>query len=68
MGVNLSDIAAMAGIPRAAVVAVALPQGPARRGRAGTCMPGCGTLADRFGVDLVGGDTNAWDGPLVDHA
>ena len=22
-------------------------------------------LADRFGVDLVGGDTNAWDGPLV---
>src|SRR4051794_7756621 len=26
MGVNLSDIAAMAGIPRAAVVAVALPR------------------------------------------
>ena len=22
-------------------------------------------MADRFGVDLVGGDTNAWDGPLV---
>ena len=22
-------------------------------------------LAERFGVDLVGGDTNAWDGPLV---
>jgi thiamine-monophosphate kinase len=22
-------------------------------------------LAGRFGVDLVGGDTNAWDGPLV---
>jgi thiamine-monophosphate kinase len=22
-------------------------------------------MADRFGVDLVGGDTNVWDGPLV---
>ncbi len=22
-------------------------------------------LADRFAIDLVGGDTNAWDGPLV---
>ncbi len=22
-------------------------------------------LVERFGVDLVGGDTNAWDGPLV---
>ena len=22
-------------------------------------------MADRFDVELVGGDTNAWDGPLV---
>ena len=28
-------------------------------------MPGMATLADRFGVDLIGGDTNAWNGPLV---
>ncbi len=28
-------------------------------------MSGMRELADRFGVELVGGDTNAWDGPLV---
>src|SRR5207248_2079045 len=64
MGVNLSDIAAMAGIPRAAVVSVALP----RTGAVGIAQgldTGMRPLAERFGVDLVGGDTNAWDGPLV---
>ncbi|MGP0062477.1 MAG: thiamine-phosphate kinase [Isosphaeraceae bacterium] len=64
MGVNLSDIAAMAGVPRAAVVAVALPRGTAVEVAQGL-HAGIRTLADRFGVDLVGGDTNAWDGPLV---
>ncbi|MGE5756834.1 MAG: thiamine-phosphate kinase, partial [Planctomycetaceae bacterium] len=64
LGVNLSDIAAMAGVPVAAVVAVALP-------RAGTVAiaqglhAGMQRMAERYGVDLVGGDTNAWDGPLV---
>ncbi len=64
MGVNLSDIAAMAGIPRAAVVAVALPRDSAVEVAHGL-HAGMRALADRFGVDLVGGDTNAWDGPLV---
>ncbi len=64
MGVNLSDIAAMAGIPRAAVVAVALPRGIAVEVAKGL-HSGMRALADRFGVELVGGDTNAWDGPLV---
>jgi thiamine-monophosphate kinase len=64
MGVNLSDIAAMAGIPRAAVVAVALPRHSAVEVAHGL-HAGMRALADRFGVDLVGGDTNAWDGPLV---
>jgi thiamine-monophosphate kinase len=64
MAVNLSDIAAMAGIPRAAVVAVALPHAGSTR-IAKQLHAGMRVLAARFGVDLIGGDTNAWDGPLV---
>ncbi len=64
MAVNLSDIAAMAGIPRAAVVAVALPRSNAVDIARGL-HSGMRELADRMSVDLVGGDTNAWDGPLV---
>jgi thiamine-monophosphate kinase len=64
MGVNLSDIAAMAGIPRAAVVAVALPKATAVEVAQGL-HAGMSAMAERFGVDLVGGDTNAWDCRLV---
>jgi thiamine-monophosphate kinase len=64
LGVNLSDIAAMAGVPRAVVVAVALPRGGAIEVAQGIHR-GMMALAERFDVDLVGGDTNAWDGPLV---
>jgi len=64
MGVNLSDIAAMAGVPRAAVVSVALPkENPVEIAQ--VLHAGLKMMADRFKVDLVGGDTNAWDGPLV---
>lgn len=65
LGVNLSDIAAMAGIPRAAVVAVALPRSSATTDVAQGVYLGMRELAELFVVDLVGGDTNAWDGPLV---
>lgn len=64
MGVNLSDIAAMAGLPRAAVVSVALPRANAVLIGQGLSA-GLKRMADRFEVDLIGGDTNAWDGPLV---
>jgi thiamine-monophosphate kinase len=64
LGVNLSDIAAMAGVPHAAVVAVALPRAGAASVAQGL-HAGMRPLAERFNVDLVGGDTNAWDGPLV---
>jgi thiamine-monophosphate kinase len=64
LGVNLSDIAAMAATPIAAFVAVALPRSSAvtvAQGLHAGMLP----LAQQFGVDLAGGDTNAWDGPLV---
>jgi thiamine-monophosphate kinase len=64
LGVNLSDIAAMAGVPRAAVVSVALPRGDGIAIAQGITA-GLRRMADKFDVDLVGGDTNAWDGPLV---
>jgi thiamine-monophosphate kinase len=64
MGVNLSDIAAMAGRPTAAVVAVALPQ-EASRGLAEELYLGLREVSDAYGVAIVGGDTNSWNGGLV---
>ena len=64
LAVNLSDIAAMAGRPIAAFVAVALPRGSAVELAKGL-HAGMAPLAEKFGVTLAGGDTNAWDGPLV---
>jgi thiamine-monophosphate kinase len=64
LGVNLSDIAAMAGRPIAAVVAVALPRSRAS-GIALALHEGMSRLVKEFDVPLVGGDTNTWDGPLV---
>src|SRR5207253_7470006 len=64
MAVNLSDIAAMAGRPVAAVVSVGLPR---RGGRAlaEELYRGLREVADAFDTAIVGGDTNSWDGPLV---
>jgi len=64
MAVNLSDLAAMAARPLAAVVAVALPR---RDGlRLGLeLFEGMLPLAERFSVAIAGGDTNSWDGPLA---
>ena len=64
MAVNLSDIAAMAGKPIAAVVSVGLPR---REGLAlaQDLHAGLRDMADAFQVAIVGGDTNSWNGPLV---
>ncbi len=64
MSVNLSDIAAMAGLPVAAVVSVGLPR---RGGRhlGEELYLGLREVADAFDTAIVGGDTNSWDGPLV---
>jgi thiamine-monophosphate kinase len=64
LAVNLSDIAAMAGRPIAAVAAVALPRQGGRR-LAEELYLGLREMADEFQTSQVGGDTNSWDGPLV---
>ena len=65
LGVNLSDIAAMAGVPRCASSPIALPQAGAERAGAGNLCRDGDVWPTGFGVDLIGGDTNAWNGPLV---
>jgi thiamine-monophosphate kinase len=64
MAVNLSDIAAMAGKPVAAVVSVGLPR-QGGRALAEELYQGLRDVADSFQTALAGGDTNSWDGPLV---
>ena len=64
MAVNLSDIAAMAGKPVAAVVSVGLPR-EGGLALAKELYEGLREVADQFDVAIVGGDTNSWDGPLL---
>lgn len=64
MAVNLSDLAAMAGIPVAAVISVGLPQRDGRR-LAEELYLGLREMADAFDTAIIGGDTNSWKGPLV---
>jgi len=64
LAVNLSDLAAMAARPLAAVLAVALP----RQGGlelAVQLYEGILPLAEKYHLAIAGGDTNSWDGPLV---
>ena len=64
LAVNLSDMAAMAAIPLAAVIAVALPRQGGRE-LAVQLYEGILPLAEKYNVAIAGGDTNSWDGPLV---
>jgi thiamine-monophosphate kinase len=64
MSVNLSDIAAMAAVPVAAVVSVGLPR-QGGRALAEDLYLGLREVADRFATPIIGGDTNSWEGPLV---
>ncbi len=64
LAANLSDLAAMASKPLAAVIALALPK---RVGLelAVSLYEGMLPLAERYGLAIAGGDTNTWDGPLA---
>lgn len=64
LAVNLSDLAAMAATPVAALVSLALPrQGGAALAK--RLYEGMLPLAMEFDCPIAGGDTNSWDGPLV---
>jgi thiamine-monophosphate kinase len=69
LAVNLSDLAAMAARPLAAVVSIALPRAGVGKEAplelAKLIYGGLLPLAAEFDVALAGGDTNAHDGPLV---
>lgn len=64
MGVNLSDIAAMAGQPRFAIVSLGLSKHHGSQ-VAVELFQGMRDIASEFGAAIIGGDTNSWNGPLV---
>ncbi len=64
LAVNLSDIAAMAGKPLAAVVGIVFNRGEGQH-FARELQKGMLDLAETVDVALIGGDTNTWDGPCV---
>ena len=64
LAVNLSDLAAMAARPLAAVISLNLPRQDGMR-IATELYEGMLPLAERYRVAIAGGDTNSWDGPLV---
>jgi len=61
---NLSDCAAMACLPAAAVATVALPRGTSIE-YAKELYLGMKSAADVFEFPIVGGDTGSWDGKLA---
>ncbi len=64
LAVNLSDLAAMAAEPVAAVVSILLPREGALA-LAEALYDGILPLAAEFNTAIAGGDTNCWSGPLV---
>ncbi|MGI9428231.1 MAG: thiamine-phosphate kinase [Bythopirellula sp.] len=69
LGVNLSDLAAMAAQPIAVFVSLVLPTAGSGRLSAFELATGIYLgmmpLAERLGVTIAGGDTNSWNGPLA---
>jgi thiamine-monophosphate kinase len=64
LAINLSDLAAMAARPLAAVIALNLPRAGGEE-LARKIYLGLLPLAEKHHVAIAGGDTNSWDGPLV---
>jgi len=64
LAVNLSDLAAMAAKPVAAIVSIAVPTTASIEVTKAICE-GLLELAAEYGLALAGGDTNSWSHPLA---
>lgn len=64
MARTISDIAAMAGYPQHALISTALPRGATKSLREGL-MRGLLKAAKPYKIQIVGGDTKSWNGPLA---
>jgi thiamine-monophosphate kinase len=64
LAVNLSDLAATAATPVAALVSLALPR-QGGEALAKRLFEGMLPLAAEFDCPIAGGDTNSWEGPLA---
>ena len=63
MAINLSDVAAMGGVPKSALVTLTLPERNATR-IAGEVYEGILEAAVEFDVAIAGGDITTYQGPL----
>lgn len=64
LAVNLSDLAAMGAVPRAATVGLLLNAKDAASAAQGITL-GVQRLAAKYELELIGGDTNTWSGGIV---
>ena len=65
LAVNISDIAAMGGVPRHAVVSLGIPK-RTDTGFIDRMFSGMKSLADSYGVNITGGDVNSSDKLIID--
>lgn len=64
LAVSISDVLAMGALPRQALLTFFLPKSISMQ-EAQEIYLGAEKLAIRHGVEIVGGDTNRYDGPLI---
>lgn len=67
IAINVSDIAAMGGIPKAALITLTLPQNNSTK-IAGEVYEGILEAAEKYQLTIAGGDISTYDGPLAINA
>ncbi len=64
IAINVSDIAAMGGMPKAALVTLTLPRENSTK-IAGEVYEGILEAAEKYNITIAGGDISTYDGPLA---